>query len=307
VEDAEALAEQLPPGRADLLLWPSLVGHDPALMAAQGWPDYLPLAQAVARRSAATVLQCNWPWALNNPESRHAGESAVIGPDGALLLRLPRDAAGLALFNLGETDFDWLPQTGAQHPGDSPADGAPLYFSHPAGFRDWLQAQGTTARSLLVGFHKVGSGTPAMRWPESVDEALCVGWIDGVRTRVDAQRYTIRFTPRKPGSHWSAVNVARMAELIAAGRVSPAGLAAWAQRDAARTARASYEQPGMPSLPPQAEAEFRTHPQAWAWFSAQAPSYRKKVIWNLLKAKQPATAARHLARLIEASAQQRRL
>ncbi|OYU96643.1 MAG: bacteriocin-protection protein [Burkholderiales bacterium PBB5] len=198
-----------------------------------------------------------------------------------------------------------LPSTTA---ASAPAPAAaPLYLSDAAEFRAWLAQHGASARALLVGFHKVGSGVPSMTWPQSVDEALCMGWIDGVRTGVDALRYTIRFTPRRPGSHWSAVNVARMAELIAAGRVTAAGLAAWAQRDEARTARASYEQPGMPSLPPQAEAEFRTHAAAWAWFNAQAPSYRKRVIWNLLKAKQPATVARHLARLIEASAQQRRL
>lgn len=120
VEDDQALAAQLPPGRADLLLWPSLVGHDPALMAAHGWPDYLPLARAVARHSTAWLVQCNWPWALNTPESRHAGESAVIGPDGQLRLRLPRDAAGLAVFDLGDTRLDWLPQAEACHPGDSP-------------------------------------------------------------------------------------------------------------------------------------------------------------------------------------------
>jgi len=116
VEDADLLAQQLPAGTADLLLWPSLVGHDPVTMAANGWPDYLPLAQAVARRSAAHLVQCNWPMALNNPEARWTGESAVIDPSGRLLLRLPRDEAGLALFNLGAEHFDWAPWAVAPTP-----------------------------------------------------------------------------------------------------------------------------------------------------------------------------------------------
>jgi uncharacterized protein YdeI (YjbR/CyaY-like superfamily) len=183
----------------------------------------------------------------------------------------------------------------------------PLYFASPAEFGHWLATHGASARALLVGFHKVGSGRGAMSWPQSVDEALCVGWIDGVRKRVDAARYTIRFTPRRPCSHWSAVNVARMAELQLQGRVQAAGLAAFAQRSEARTARAAHEQTAMPELGAALEAQFRADASAWAWFNRQPPGYRKRVLWRVVQAKQPATAARRLAQLIDASAQQRRI
>lgn len=174
----------------------------------------------------------------------------------------------------------------------------PLYFDSAADFRAWLAAHAASARELLVGFHKVGSGRPHMTWPQSVDEALCVGWIDGVRKRVDDTRYTIRFTPRKAGSHWSAVNIRRVAELQALGRMQPAGLAAFAQRSEARTARAAYEQPGMPALPPQDEALFRADAAAWAFFERQAASWRKRMLWRILSARQPQTRERRLAQLI---------
>lgn len=183
----------------------------------------------------------------------------------------------------------------------------PTYFPDATAFRDWLARHAARAPGLLVGFHKVGSGLPSLRWPEAVDEALCVGWIDGIRHRIDDQRYQIRFTPRRPGSTWSAVNIERVAVLTAAGRMQPAGLAVFAQRRETRSRTASYEQATMPRLSADAEARFRADAPAWAYFDAQPPSYRRRVLWWVTSAKQPATQARRLARLIAQSAAGQRL
>src|SRR3712207_5586105 len=117
------------------------------------------------------------------------------------------------------------------------------FFARPAEFRKWLDASHATAKELWVGFYKKDTGKPSITWPESVDEALCVGWIDGIRKRLDDERYVIRFTPRRPRSVWSAVNVARVAELTKEGRMTPEGLAAFARRSEDRTAIYAYEQP----------------------------------------------------------------
>ena len=188
-----------------------------------------------------------------------------------------------------------------------PHTSPPQFFASASHFRDWLASFAASHSALLVGFGKVGSGLPSLSWPEAVDEALCVGWIDGVRRRVDDQRYSIRFTPRRPGSHWSAVNIARVADLQAQGRMQAAGLTAFSQRSEARTARAAYEQPGMPSLPPAALAVLQAQPDAWRFFLAQPPGYRKQLIWRVISAKQAATQARRLALLIAACAERRRL
>src|SRR5688572_17013681 len=118
----------------------------------------------------------------------------------------------------------------------------PTYFESSAALKRWFSKNATTARELVVGFMKVGSGAASVAWPEAVDEALCVGWIDGVRHRIDDRRYRIRFTPRKAGSNWSAVNIKRATGLAAEGRMKPAGLAAFAQRTEAKSKTASYEQ-----------------------------------------------------------------
>ena len=181
----------------------------------------------------------------------------------------------------------------------------PRFFATAAEFRAWLAAHHTTEPELLVGFYKTGSGVPSITWPESVDEALCFGWIDGVRRRLDERRYTIRFTPRRPGSTWSEVNTRRMEELIAAGRVAPAGLAAYAARDEAKTAQYSYEARNRP-LDPEYEAEFRAHPAAWEWFQAQAPSFQRTAQWWVMSARQEPTRRRRLAQLVADAAAGRR-
>ena len=176
----------------------------------------------------------------------------------------------------------------------------PVYFASPVEFRAWLERQHTTESELWVGYHKRGTGVPSMTWPESVDEALCFGWIDGLRKRVDDERYAIRFTPRKPKSNWSKVNIARVAELARLGRMTPAGLAAFETRDAKRDY--SYEETRQRSFTPAQEKEFRRNRKAWSFFAAQPPGYRKTLIYWVTSAKKAETSAARLARLIEASA-----
>ena len=177
----------------------------------------------------------------------------------------------------------------------------PQFFEGPAEFRRWLETHHLTRGELLVGFHKLTTGKPSMTWPQSVDEALCFGWIDGVRRSLGEEAYTIRFTPRRAKSKWSQVNLARFAELDAQGLVAPAGRAAFDQRIEAEPAHYSYENRGV-ALSAELERRFREHAAAWAWFETSAPSYRRAVIWWVISAKQEATRERRLAKLIEASA-----
>jgi uncharacterized protein YdeI (YjbR/CyaY-like superfamily) len=183
----------------------------------------------------------------------------------------------------------------------------PTFFPTPAAFRAWLAKHHESSTELLVGFHKTGTGTPSITWPESVDEALCFGWIDGVRKRLDDERYTIRFTPRKPRSTWSAVNVARVAELTREGRMQPAGLAAFARRAEARTAIYAYERTKAAELGAAEERAFRANAAAWEFFQAQAPSYRRRATHWVVSAKQDETRRRRLAKLVEGSEQARRI
>ena len=159
---------------------------------------------------------------------------------------------------------------------------------------------------MLVGFHRKDTGLPSMTWTESVREALCFGWIDGIRKRVDDTRYTIRFTPRKPGSIWSAVNVKHVEELSAAGLMQPAGLRAFEARTSAKSGVYSFEQ-GVVELPPEFVATFKKQKKAWAWYEASAPSYCKAATWWVVSAKREETRQKRLATLIECSANGERL
>src|SRR5207245_457734 len=141
---------------------------------------------------------------------------------------------------------------------------------------------------LLVGFHKVGSGRKSMTWPDSVDQALCFGWIDGVRKRIDENSYTIRFTPRKPGSIWSRVNVDRVAELTKLGLMRPAGIAAFEARKSERTSIYSYERENA-ALSKEQEEAFRANADAWMFFQSQAPWYRRTVTYWVISAKREET------------------
>ena len=178
----------------------------------------------------------------------------------------------------------------------------PTFFATPAEFRAWLERHHAERRELLVGFYRKGSGRPSITWPESVDEALCFGWIDGVRRSFDDDAYTIRFSPRQSRSTWSAVNVRRAQELIEEGRMTPAGLAAFEARSGDRTGIYSYEQRRQAALGAEQEARFRAVPAAWEWFQARPPSYRRAAIHWVTSAKREETRARRLAALIEDSA-----
>ena len=182
---------------------------------------------------------------------------------------------------------------------------APTFFATPAEWRAWLEANHATASELSVGFWKVGSGKPSITWPQSVDEALAFGWIDGVRHRIDDDAYRIRFTPRKASGIWSQVNVKRFAELDAEGRIAPAGRAAY-EAGKHRTGVYSYERAAS-ELARDELKQFQTNAAAWTFFQAQPPGYRKLTVHRILAAKGAATRAKRLALLIDASAQARRL
>lgn len=180
------------------------------------------------------------------------------------------------------------------------------FFATPAEFRAWLDAHHGSAAELWVGFYKRGSGLPSITWPQSVDEALCYGWIDGVRQSIDERSYRIRFTPRRPGSIWSLVNQRRVEELKAAGRMRPAGLAAFERRDPEKQERYSYERERV-ELAPQYQAALRKNRAAWQFFQAQSPYYRRQAALWVMSAKREETRARRLQTLIADSAQGLRL
>lgn len=184
---------------------------------------------------------------------------------------------------------------------------AATYFATPKAFRAWLAKHHKTETELLVGFHKKGCGTPSITWPESVDEALCVGWIDGVRRRVDDQRYTIRFSPRRRGSTWSAINIARVAELQAAGRMRKAGLDAFERRLTEKSRIYAYEQRYDATLEDEHQAELQRDKDAWVFFQAQPRSYRHTMVYWIVSAKRPETKRTRLTRLIDACRQGKRL
>jgi uncharacterized protein YdeI (YjbR/CyaY-like superfamily) len=178
----------------------------------------------------------------------------------------------------------------------------PIYFESAAAFRAWLEEHHETATEVWVGQWKKHTGKPTVSWAEAVDEALCFGWIDGLLRRVDDERHMQRFTPRKPSSNWSAINIANVERLRAEGRMLPAGEAAFARRRDDRTAVYSYEQRKNPQLEPEEQAQLEADAAAWEYFSSRPPSYRKPAIWWVISAKRPETRARRLATLIADSA-----
>jgi uncharacterized protein YdeI (YjbR/CyaY-like superfamily) len=184
----------------------------------------------------------------------------------------------------------------------------PTFFRTPLELRNWLERRHDTTPELLVGFYKKGSGKPSITWPESVDEALCFGWIDGIRRTIDDESYVIRFTPRRKRSIWSAVNIKRMNALLRLGRVQPAGRRAFEARDPKRSAVYSYEQHKKDQrLAPAYAAKLRANRKAWTFFQSQAPWYQRTVSRWVMSAKQEETRLRRLATLIDDSAHQRRI
>ena len=182
----------------------------------------------------------------------------------------------------------------------------PKFFKSPPSFRKWLTANHAKSKELWVGFYKKNSGKPSLAWPESVDEALCFGWIDGLRKNVDADSYKIRFSPRKPASIWSAVNIRNVERLSKEKRMQLAGLKAFAARKEYRSGIYSYEQ-RSPELVEPYLGKLKRNKAAWKFFAAQPPSYRKMMNWWIVSAKREETRLKRLDKLIEESAQGRRM
>lgn len=183
----------------------------------------------------------------------------------------------------------------------------PPFFETAAAFRAWLHANASCSTELLVGFHKVGSGFSSMSWSESVDEALCFGWIDGVRKRIDEASYSIRFTPRKPTSIWSAVNIGKIDQLRAHGRITPAGEQAFAHRKENKSVVYAYEQVFTAELSSQELRAFKREKAAWTFFEATPPSYKKVMLHWVSTAKKSETRASRMAALVNACAASKRL
>jgi len=182
----------------------------------------------------------------------------------------------------------------------------PNYFKSAVEWRAWLEGNHEAIDEIVVGIYKVAAGRATMTWSESVDEALCFGWIDAVRKSIDASRYTIRFCRRKRGSVWSKVNVAKAEALSAAGKMTERGREQFEARVAAKTGSYSYEQAAVEFDAP-TRARFAAERTAWEFFQRQPASYRKKFIWWVRSAKRAETRARRLAKLIAACAAVKRL
>jgi uncharacterized protein YdeI (YjbR/CyaY-like superfamily) len=185
---------------------------------------------------------------------------------------------------------------GVEGPGDA------IYFTSPDELRDWFAANHETATELWLGSYKKATGKPTVTWSEAVDEALCVGWIDSVRYSIDAERSAQRFTPRRKGSNWSAINIAKIKALTDAGRMKPAGIAAFAARTEERSAVYSYERRHEAAFEAEQEARFRRNETAWAWFQGRGASYRTTATFWVVSAKRPETREKRLDTLIEDSA-----
>jgi uncharacterized protein YdeI (YjbR/CyaY-like superfamily) len=181
-----------------------------------------------------------------------------------------------------------------------------IFYKTPTDLRKWFEVNHASAVELWVGFYKKDSGKPSITWPQSVDEALCFGWIDGIRKSIDDLSYKIRFTPRKTRSIWSSVNIKRAQELIEQGLMQPAGLKAFAAREENRSGIYSYEQ-RSPELPDQYAKKLKKDRTAWKFFQEQPPSYRKAANWWVQSAKKEETRLKRLERLIQLSAARQRI
>ena len=179
----------------------------------------------------------------------------------------------------------------------------PVFFATPEKLNAWFRKHGSSRDELLVGYYKKGTGKPSVTWEESVDEALCFGWIDGIRRRLDDESYSIRFTPRRPRSIWSARNLERVAVLTHENRMQPSGVAAYERRSEDRSATYAYEQ-RIVALSKQYEARIKKNRQAWNFFDSLTPSVRKPSIWWVCSAKKEETRERRLQQLIECCAKE---
>lgn len=176
------------------------------------------------------------------------------------------------------------------------------FFRTQADFRQWLEKYHETETELFVGFYKKASKIPSITWSESVDEAICFGWIDGVRKSIDDKSYMIRFTPRRPNSIWSAVNLKKIEELTQKGLMKPAGIAIFKKRKEGKSKVYAYEQKQNVKLDIVYEKEIKANEKAWAYFEVLAPSYKKATIWWIMSAKQEKTRLKRLNITIESAA-----
>src|SRR6266446_8010617 len=183
----------------------------------------------------------------------------------------------------------------------------PTFFATPADFRAWFESHHDKFQELFVGFHKKDSGKPSITWPESVEVALCFGWIDGVRKSLDETSYTIRFTPRKPTSNWSSININLVRKLTKQGLMHPAGLKAFAARNEEKSGIYSYEQRKSARFTREQEKQFRTNKTAWEFRSSQAPWYRRVTTYWVISAKREKTKLKRLSELIGHSQNRRTL
>ena len=182
----------------------------------------------------------------------------------------------------------------------------PTFFQDAAALRAWFAEHSAHASELIVGFVKTHTGRATLTWPQAVDEALCFGWIDGVRTSIDKNHYKIRFSPRESNSKWSAVNIKRVPELEADGRMTKAGLDVFALRTEANSRTGSYEQEEFPELSAAEVAAFKKNKSAWVFYEKLPPSYRRKVNWLIISAKLAATRTKRFNALVAACAEGRR-
>jgi uncharacterized protein YdeI (YjbR/CyaY-like superfamily) len=176
----------------------------------------------------------------------------------------------------------------------------PIFFLGQSDLRKWFEKNHAKEKELWVGFYKTTSGKPSVTWPESVDQALCFGWIDGIRKSLGEDSYVIRFTPRKPNSIWSAINIKKVEELTKLGLMHPAGIDAFNKRDEKKSRVYSFEQKNI-QFDKNFEKQFRQNKQAWKFFQSQPPSYQKPAVWWVMSAKQDATKQKRLATLIKDS------
>jgi uncharacterized protein YdeI (YjbR/CyaY-like superfamily) len=191
-------------------------------------------------------------------------------------------------------------------PAKSSKKPSPKFFVTPADWRSWLEKHHADQIELLVGLRKKGSGRASITWPESVDQALCFGWIDGVRRNIDGTSYSIRFTPRKSVSTWSAVNIRRAGELMESGLMHPAGRKAFGARQEKRSAIYAFEQKNV-AFTDEQEGRFRANAKAWTFFAAQPPGYQRVMTWWVISAKREETRVSRLAKLMEESEAGRRM
>jgi uncharacterized protein YdeI (YjbR/CyaY-like superfamily) len=182
----------------------------------------------------------------------------------------------------------------------------PTFFSTQAAFRKWLEKNHEKTGELLVGFYKVNSGKPSMTWNESVDEAICFGWIDGIRRSIDEESYCIRFTPRKSTSIWSAINIKKVEELTKKELMHPAGINAFSKRKEDKSRIYSYEKEAE-NLSDEFLGKFKLNKKAWTFFQSMAPSYQRTAIHWVMSAKQESTKIKRLDELINDSNAERKI